>query len=247
MKKVMKRSFSLVLALLMLLCMFPVSAFAAEKKCTLVVGRNGAPFRTRAHQESETVTRYDKGESLTYTRLYINDALNLWYGVPLYDKESDKVIERFIYSGNVKKTSTPKDAIVAAQVEISRKLLNQGTCLELAKKLLDNGNTGYTELYMAKEIFAHACAYYVSKPALELKAPAYLTEGLICKLFPNSNACDVSRAVKLLVQFSEYINNRSACVEIGEEGDIESVTFEAIYEVWWDFAAALKKSSTTIF
>ena len=145
MKKAMKRGFSLVLTLLMLLCVFPVStAFAAD--CTLTVGKDSAAVRAEAHDYGEIVERYAKGKSVTYTRLYINDALNLWYGIPI-----DGGWYKYIYSGNVKKVSN--GAKVSAVVEMSLDLLNKQTCLEQAKKLLA---TGYKKDEIKKELYAHA-------------------------------------------------------------------------------------------
>lgn len=234
MKQVMKRGVSLILTLLMLLCMFPVStALAASKECTLVMGRDNAPFRTKAHQEGEVVKRYGEGTSLTYTRLYINDALNLWYGVPLYDSKSGRYIERFIYSGNVKKISIPEDAKVEAQVEMSSNLLLKDNCLAQAQKLLDNGNTGYTKEEMAKELFAHAYAYYVGDAIVESKAKLYLTDAVLCALFPTACVTAVS-VTKGILEFAEHARNCGNCVEIGESGGFKGIAREKIYKVIWD-------------
>ncbi|MBR4212112.1 MAG: hypothetical protein IKR84_06985 [Oscillibacter sp.] len=235
MVKTMKRSLSMLLALLMLLCVFPVSTFAADKKCTLTVGKNNAAVRSTSHQDGEIVERYKKGKSVTYEHLRINDALNLWYGI-----SDGNGGYKYIYSGNVKKVSTPKDNKVTAQVEISRSLLSRTTCLEQAKKLLDNGNTGYSKSQMAKEIFAHAWAYYATVPAVTEAAELYLTRDKLCELFPNQCVVvtDVIEALVSIYKPFLNANNKAVCVEIGEEKPVNGFVRTVLYEIWWDMVQA---------
>lgn len=227
MKKALKRSLSLSLALIMILCMVP-NVFALDNSSTIVVGRNRAPLRTISYEEGEVIERYAEGTSLTYNRLFINSKKNLWYVVPLGDNK-----QGYIYSGNIKEVYTGKDAVIEAQVVINRDLLDKDKCREYADKLLA---TGYTQTQIAKELYAHAIGYYGSNSVLESKAKAYLTDAVICALFPDKCVSQVM-LTQAIIAFSDYVNEKAGCVEIGENGGFKGITRKVIYDILWNITA----------
>lgn len=94
----MKRTLTLLLAVVLLVTMLPLTAFAAKKQY-LEVTKDNAPIRAKASEKGKIVQRCPKGVILEAEGSKINLYLNKWYKVRW------KGDVCFIYSGNVKKVS----------------------------------------------------------------------------------------------------------------------------------------------
>lgn len=94
----MKRTLTLLLAVVLLATMLPLTAFAAKKQY-LEVTKDNAPIRAKASEKGAIVQRCPKGTILEAEGSKINLYLNKWYKVRW------KGDVCFIYSGNVKKVS----------------------------------------------------------------------------------------------------------------------------------------------
>jgi hypothetical protein len=100
----MKKIISTLLALILVLGCFPVSAFAAgnDETCAVApyssnaslieVTREGAPIRTGPGERYSTVVKCELGTVLEKTDTTINRYLNRWYKVTYRDSQSNVIV-----------------------------------------------------------------------------------------------------------------------------------------------------------
>ena len=232
MVKTMKRSLSMLLALLMLLCVFPVSTFAADSTITegtITVGKNKAPVRKSPYQDGEVIERPKEGKSLTCTGLHINSKQNLRYEVKCSDGSTG-----YLYSGNVKNISTAEGAKIPTTVDLHRDLLTHKKCLEQAEKLLASG---YPKEQIAQEIFAHAYAYYKVGEKFNNRVKTYVTDALLCTLFPD-RCLSVVTVTTMLTKFGDWSRKHGDPVNIGGSTTIAGYELtesdlQTIFAVLW--------------
>ena len=223
----MKRVISVFMVLVMILCVVPTSAFAANTKYQLDVVENRAPIREKPQQEGKVLERHSYGDVLECVGRCINFRLHIWYRVKCKDGSIG-----FIYSGNVNKHS---DTVVncgafSNQVEMSRDFLSKQKCLEAAEMYKD---TGYSKTYVASEIYAHAIAYYVTTSVLNEQVKAHVTSDLLCKACPG--ICEpLEKVVDSIMEFADNTRNSAVCVDIGEDmTTTRGITYSVIFAVLW--------------
>lgn len=119
----MKRTISIILAIILVFGCIPVNAFAAgnEETCVLSpystkaalleITRDGAPIRTGPGEKYSTVVICEIGTVLEKDGTKINKYLNKWYEVTYRDGQSNKCYSGYVYSGHAQKHSHQYETI----------------------------------------------------------------------------------------------------------------------------------------